>query len=76
MLWSDFVGMIAPTLDKMRADQGLADYKITRIKDGRKAMLTANLRIVPIEAVEDFNIKLYLEDSISGIVMDEDESEN
>jgi len=76
LLWSDFVSMIAPTLDKMKADQGLTDYKITRIQNSRKAMLTANLRIVPIEAVEDFNIKLYLEDSISGIVMDEDESEN
>ena len=36
--------------------------------------MMAKIRIVPIEAVEDFDISVYLEDSIDGIVVNADET--
>jgi uncharacterized protein YqkB len=50
----------------MKADQGIKDYAIVAEKTAQKAVLAAKIRIVPIEAVEDFYINLFLEDSISG----------
>lgn len=66
VLWLNFKGRITPTLDRAKGDQGLDDYKISKVIDGRKAALTAKIRVVPIEAVEDFFLDLILEDSISG----------
>ena len=51
----------------MRADQGIQDYEIIKLDpNGVKGLLKARIRIVPIEAVEDFDIEIALEDSISG----------
>ena len=50
------------------------DYKFIKVKTAKKATLKAIIRIVPIEAVEDFDISIYLEDSLSGIVVDVDET--
>ena len=58
----------------MKADQGISGYKISRVATDKKALLVAKVRIVPIEAVEDFDISIYLEDSLSGIVVDADET--
>jgi hypothetical protein len=52
----------------MKGDQGIADYKIVKVKNNRKAFLSALIKIVPIEAVEDFDISVYLEDSLDGVV--------
>lgn len=60
-------------LDKMKADQGIADYKILKVKNSRKAFLSAIIRIVPIEAVEDFDISVYLEDSLNGTIANTEE---
>lgn len=68
MLWIKFCNSIKPLLDKMKADQGIADYKILKVKSKRKAFLSAIIRIVPIEAVEDFDISIYLEDSLAGVI--------
>lgn len=73
ILWGKFCNAIKPTLERMKADQGIADYKITKIKSTKKAILAAKVRIVPIEAVEDFDISVYLEDSLAGISIDADE---
>ena len=59
----------------MKADQGISDYKIIKVKSDRKAFLSAIIRIVPIEAVEDFDISVYLEDSIAGTIANTEESE-
>jgi hypothetical protein len=59
----------------MKADQGISDYKILKVKSDRKAFLSAIIRIVPIEAVEDFDISVYLEDAISGTIANTEESE-
>ena len=58
----------------MKADQGISGYKISRVATDKKALLVAKIRIVPIEAVEDFDLSIYLEDSLSGIIVDVDEA--
>ena len=73
-LWINFCNAIRPTLEKMKADQGIRDYKFIKVKTKQKAVLKAKIRIVPIEAVEDFDISLYLEDSL-GVVTTEVEEE-
>ena len=74
LLWINFVNAIKPTLEEMKADQGIAGYKISKVATDKKALLVAKIRIVPIEAVEDFDISVYLEDSLSGIIVDADET--
>lgn len=68
MLWINFCNLIKPLLENMKADQGIADYKIMKVKSNRKAFLSAVIKIVPIEAVEDFDISIHLEDSLDGVV--------
>ena len=62
-LWFNFVNAIRPTLDNMKADQGIRDYKILKVPTAQKATLKAKIRIIPIEAVEDFDLTVSLEDS-------------
>ena len=48
----------------MKAYQGIRDYKILKVpNDNTKATLKAKIRIIPIEAVEDFDLEISLEDS-------------
>lgn len=68
ILWINFCNAIRPLLEKMKGDQGIQDYKFIKVKTAHKATLKAIIRIIPIEAVEDFDISLTLEDSFSGIV--------
>lgn len=62
-LWVNFTNAIRPTLEAMKADQGIRDYKILKVYTDQKATLKAKIRIIPIEAVEDFDIEVRLEDS-------------
>ena len=62
-LWVNFCNAIRPTLDAMKADQGIRDYKIVKVYTDKKATLKAKIRIIPIEAVEDFDLEVSLEDS-------------
>ncbi len=62
-LWINFVNAIRPTLEMMKADQGIRDYKILKVYTDKKATLKAKIRIIPIEAVEDFDLEISLEDS-------------
>lgn len=73
LLWVNFCNKVRPTLDKMKADQGVADYKFVKVKTDIKGLCKGKIRIVPIEAVEDFEIDVTLEDNISGIIADLDE---
>lgn len=66
VLWINFQNAVRPLLEKMKADQGISEYKFIKCKTDKKAVLMAKLRIVPIEAVEDFEIDLTLENSITG----------
>ena len=69
VLWVNFISSITPLLEAMKADQGLTAYKIVKIKTDQKGKMMARIRIVPIEAVEDFDICLTLEDSVGGTVV-------
>lgn len=71
MLWINFKNKIRPILEKMKADQGIQDYEFVKIANAPKATLKAQIRIVPIEAVEDFEIDVMLEDSLDGVVIGE-----
>jgi hypothetical protein len=62
-LWFNFINAIKPTLDEMKADQGIRDYRIVKEYTDKKATLKARIRIIPIEAVEDFDLEVSLEDS-------------
>jgi hypothetical protein len=62
-LWFNFVNAIKPTLERMKADQGIRDYKVMKVATDKKALLKAKIRIIPIEAVEDFDLEVSLEDS-------------
>lgn len=66
ILWVNFCNAIRPTLEKMKADQGIRDYTIIKAESAKRATLTAVVRIVPIEAVEDFDITVTLEDSLGN----------
>ena len=75
VLWINFVNAIRPTLERMKGDQGIAGYRISKVETTEKAVLKAIIRIVPIEAVEDFDISIYLEDNVEGLNIEADESE-
>jgi hypothetical protein len=62
-LWINFCNAIRPTLEAMKADQGIRDFKIIKVFTDKKATLKAKIRIIPIEAVEDFDLEVSLEDS-------------
>jgi hypothetical protein len=63
-LWINFTGAIKPLLEKMKAGQGIRGYKIIKEKSKQKATLKARIRIIPIEAVEDFDLTVEMTDSI------------
>ena len=63
-LWINFKSAITPLLEKMKANQGIRDYQFIKVKTNKKALLAARIIITPIEAVEDFDVTVVLEDSI------------
>ena len=65
VLWTNFTSYILPTLDRMSTGNGILDYRISRIPTTRKARLCAKISLIPIEAVEDFDITIELTDTIS-----------
>jgi hypothetical protein len=73
ILWLNFCSLVEPTLERMKADQGLKDYKLVKGTTSEKGTMKAYIRITPIEAVEDFKINLYLEDNLDGVILDLDE---
>lgn len=67
-LWVNFTNAIRPTLERMKADQGIRDYRIIKEATDKKATLKAKIRIIPIEAVEDFDLEVALDDSFGETV--------
>lgn len=63
-LWANFTSAIKPLLEDMRSNQGILGYKIIKEKTLQKATLKARIRIIPIEAVEDFDLTVEMTDSI------------
>jgi hypothetical protein len=64
-LWINFKGAITPLLEEMKTNQGIRGYKIVKEATDQKATLKAVVKIIPIEAVEDFDLTVELSDSIT-----------
>lgn len=64
LLWLNFCNTIRPTLERMVSLQGIKDYSFEQLETSIKGKLFAAVRIVPIEAVEDFEIAVTLEDNL------------
>lgn len=62
VLWVKFTSLIYPTLDRMLSGNGITGYKVIKQPTTAKARLKATVRIFPIEAVEDFELSVVLED--------------
>jgi len=63
-LWFSFKSAITPLLETMVSNDGILDYDIVRTTVAQKGTMAATIRIVPIEAVEDFEITISLENSL------------
>ena len=64
VLWANFQNAIIPLLEEMKSGQGIRGYRIIKEPTSSKATLKAKIRIIPIEAVEDFDLTVELSDSI------------
>lgn len=64
LLWTNFQAYTRPLLDRMQSGNGLLGYRWTRIATTKKARLAAQLKIIPIEAVEDFKLDIILTDDL------------
>ena len=64
ILWFNFKSDLTPILDKMQTGDGILGYTIERIKTNEKGKLKARIIIVPIEAVENFELIVNISDSI------------
>lgn len=66
ILWVNFKGLIAPTLDRMLSGYGISGYKIVRDteheKASEKATVCAKIILYPVYPVEDFYITIVLKD--------------
>lgn len=68
VLWVQFSSLIYPVLDRMLAGNGISGYKLIKQPTTAKARLKAAIRIVPIEAVEDFELTVVLEDEGTTVI--------
>ena len=66
-LWTNYKGYVTPLLDRMMSGGGLNGYKFTKVATTAKARLSAKLTILPVEAVEDFDILVYMTDDITAV---------
>lgn len=69
LLWTNFCASVRPMLSRMVADQGIKDYKLEKVYTDKKATLKAKIRIIPIEAVEDFILEVSLEDTFGDVTL-------
>lgn len=67
ILWLNFKAAIEPTLDKIVSDNGLTDYKIIKLTTTKRATIACKIRLVAIEAVEDWDITIELADSYTTV---------
>ena len=67
VLWANFKSMVVPLLDRMQSGNGINGYRIARLASDRRGLLKARITIIPIEAVEDFDIEITMENSIAEV---------
>lgn len=67
LLWTKFSSYVTPLLERMQNNNGLLGYKLVQVATTAKARLRARLTIIPVEAVEDFEIDVYLVNDLTQI---------
>lgn len=66
-LWLNFKAEIEKLLDEIQAGNGILGYRFTKVPTNKKARLIAKLTIIPVEAVEDFDLTVELSDSLEVV---------
>lgn len=64
LLWLSFKNQMTPLLDRMVKGNGIKGYKLIKVATTEKATLKAKIRIIPIEAVEYFDLTVELADNL------------
>lgn len=64
VLWVNFTSQVNTLLEQMKQSYGIAAYRWTREATTERAKIKAVLRIVPVEAIEDFDLTIELTDSL------------
>ena len=67
ILWVTFKSKIEPYLERIKSDNGLLYYKLTRLESTKRATVFANIKLRVVEAVEDFDITMDLTDSYVSV---------
>lgn len=63
-LWFNFKSDIESLLENMKNNEGVRGYKIIKLNTSEKGTIKALVRIVPIEAVEKFDLTVELNDTL------------
>ena len=67
ILWVNFCAAVTPLLDRALTGNGIRGYRMIQQPAGVRARLKALIRIVPIEAVEDFDLTLEMTDTLEEV---------
>lgn len=67
LLWVKFKNYVTPLLEQMQAGNGILAYDFIKLETTAKARLKCRLVIIPVEAVEDFEIEITLTDDLAVI---------
>lgn len=62
MLWIRFKSNISPLLNELKSGGGISDYKIIKDENAVRGHLGAIVRVVPVDAVEFFDLTIELTD--------------
>lgn len=68
VLWVNFTSEVNSLLEEMKSSYGIVGYRWKRETANERAKLKATLQIVPIEAVEDFDLTVELAKSLEDNV--------
>lgn len=67
-LWFNFKSGIEEFLNNALTNEGISGYKIYKLDPKERAQVRALVRIVPIEAVEKFDLTVELTDNLDSVV--------
>ena len=67
ILWGNFCSEITPLLDKALSGNGIRGYRLIQRPTTVRGRLSAIIRIIPIEAVEDFDLTVEMTDSLETV---------
>lgn len=64
ILWVNFKSEVTPLLDRMVSGYGIAAYRWIKEKTPERAKFKARLQVIPIEAIEDFDLSIEMTDTL------------